>query len=567
MKALRRVVQVSCLCLFIFLVMLTRHRGDQAEPLLQLFLDLDPLVALGTWLSTHTLAAGSLLALITIAATILLGRVFCGWICPLGAAHQVMTWLGRRGARLRPREERSPWQRLKYGILVALLVMALFGVHWTGVLDPMPLFYRSLTAFGVPAAQYSIEDSATSVYQSDPHLGPVHATSFTEPVYEFFRDRVFMAKRQQFQGSDLIAFFFVLILALNLLRPRFWCRYICPLGGLLGFLSQRPALRLENDTEKCNHCGLCARGCPAAAQPDQPGKWLKTECFECWDCVATCKQNALRFTLESPLKAPRAGKIDFTRRTAMGAVAGGVAALTGFRQTPLAQEVVFEPTLVRPPGALPEREFLQRCIQCGACMRTCPTNGLQPCGLEAGVEGLWTPKLVSKIGYCEYNCNRCGQVCPTGAIAPLNLDEKKKLKIGLAVFDKDRCLPYAYGRECMICEEHCPLPKKAIYFVEEEITLRTGEKIKMKQPCVDENLCTGCGICEWSCIYKDKAAVRVTSANESRNPKNLVMLEKPEEAPPAPDSQGNAGGSPYPPAPAGGNPYPPANAGGNPYAQ
>jgi len=411
--------------------------------------------------------------------------------------------------------------------------MALFGVHWIGVLDPMPLLYRSLTVFGVPGVQYVIEDSATSLYRADPHVGSLHITSISEPVYEFFRDRVFMAKRQQFTGGSLVAAVFVLILALNLVRPRFWCRYICPLGGMLGFLSLRPALRLVNDDEKCTHCGLCARKCPAAAQPDQPGAWLKTECFACWNCVAACKTDALRFTLESPQKKPKAGKMDFSRRTAIGAMAGGVAALTGFRQTPLAQEIVFEPTLIRPPGALPEREFLQRCIQCGLCMRTCPTNALQPCGLEAGVEGLWTPRLVPKVGYCQYSCNRCGQVCPTGAIAPLSIEEKQQLKIGLAVFDKGRCLPHAYGRECIICEEHCPLPKKAIYFVEEEVTTRTGEKVTLKQPCVDPSLCTGCGICEWSCVYKDAAAVRVTSANESRNPKNVVML---------PD----AGGNPYP---------------------
>ena len=533
MQTLRRLCQAAFFGLFVFLVMLTRHRGDKPEPLLQLFFDFDPLVSVATWLSTHTLAAGSLLALVTIAATMALGRVFCGWICPLGAAHQFITWLGQLRARPRPRETRSPWQRLKYGILVALLVMALFGVHWIGVLDPMPLLYRSLTVFGVPGVQYVIEDSATSLYRADPHVGSLHITSISEPVYEFFRDRVFMAKRQQFTGGSLVAAVFVLILALNLVRPRFWCRYICPLGGMLGFLSLRPALRLVNDDEKCTHCGLCARKCPAAAQPDQPGAWLKTECFACWNCVAACKTDALRFTLESPLKKPKAGKMDFSRRTAIGAMAGGVAALTGFRQTPLAQEIVFEPTLIRPPGALPEREFLQRCIQCGLCMRTCPTNALQPCGLEAGVEGLWTPRLVPKVGYCQYSCNRCGQVCPTGAIAPLSIEEKQQLKIGLAVFDKGRCLPHAYGRECIICEEHCPLPKKAIFFVEEEVTTRTGEKVTLKQPCVDPSLCTGCGICEWSCVYKDAAAVRVTSANESRNPKNVVML---------PD----AGGNPYP---------------------
>ncbi len=287
---------------------------------------------------------------------------------------------------------------------------------------------------------------------------------------------------------------------------------------------QRPAMRLENDPERCRDCGLCARNCPAAAQPDQPGQWLKTECFTCWNCVASCKQDALRFTMASPLRAPAAGRIDFSRRAAIGATAGGMAAMLGFRQSPIAQGAVFEPTLIRPPGALPERQFLQRCIQCGLCMRACPTNALQPCGLEAGVEGLWTPRLIPKVGYCEYACNKCGQVCPTGAIAPLSVEEKQAVKIGLAAFDRNRCLPHAYGRDCIICEEHCPLPQKAIYFTEEQATLSTGEVVVVKQPRIDASLCIGCGVCEWSCVFSDQAAVRVTSANESRNPDNEAIL-------------------------------------------
>jgi len=157
-------------------------------------------------------------------------------------------------------------------------------------------------------------------------------------------------------------------------------------------------------------------------------------------------------------------------------------------------------------------------------MRACPTNALHPCGLEAGVEGLWTPKLVPKIGYCSYTCTLCGQVCPTGAITPLPIEEKQKIKIGMAVFDKNRCLPHSYARECIICEEHCPVSPKAITFTMSEVTKSTGETVTLKKPQVDATRCTGCGICEWSCVYKDQAAIRVVSANETRNPDNEVIL-------------------------------------------
>jgi Pyruvate/2-oxoacid:ferredoxin oxidoreductase delta subunit len=185
-------------------------------------------------------------------------------------------------------------------------------------------------------------------------------------------------------------------------------------------------------------------------------------------------------------------------------------------------------------------------------MKACPTSGLQPTLFEAGLEGIWTPMLVPHIGYCEYNCNLCGQVCPTQAIQPLPLEDKKKVKIGLAAFDTGRCLPYDYDRECLVCEEHCPVSPKAIYFFTTEVQTRDGKTIQVKQPRVDPELCTGCGICENVCVFKDRAAVRVTSANETRHSGNRAILpglpgfqpETPEESPtPIPYSQTES--SPY----------------------
>lgn len=190
------------------------------------------------------------------------------------------------------------------------------------------------------------------------------------------------------------------------------------------------------------------------------------------------------------------------------------------RVTPQARGKRFNPLLIRPPGAREERAFLQRCTACGVCMKICPTGGLQPTLTEAGLEGLWTPRLVPRVGYCDYECSLCSQVCPTEAIAPLTIEAKQKVKIGLATFDTTRCIPYAYGRDCMVCEEHCPIPTKAIYCVETEVKDRNGNVKTIKQPRVDPDLCIGCGICENVCPFKDRPAIRVTSANESRNPGN-----------------------------------------------
>jgi ferredoxin len=106
-------------------------------------------------------------------------------------------------------------------------------------------------------------------------------------------------------------------------------------------------------------------------------------------------------------------------------------------------------------------------------MRVCPTNVLQPAGLEHGLEALWTPSLNMRIGSsgCQLNCVACGQICPTAAIRPLSLDEKRGLgrfatagpvRLGTAFVDRGRCLPWAMDRPCIVCQENCPVSPKAI---------------------------------------------------------------------------------------------------------
>ncbi len=522
----RRLCQAVFLLLFVWLVLVTRlYDEGEAPPLLSVFFELNPLIALVKWISARTIATGLLLALLTIVGTLILGRVFCGWVCPFGAFHHLVAWFRKRPEASALPEDRSIWQRGKYLVLVVLLVMAVFGVHWIGILDPLALFYRSLAVVAYPAAQYAVDDASTSIFQADPSIGSFEITSVSEPAYRFMRDRVFRVGRQAFVGGATIGLIFLGLAGLNFVKPRFWCRYVCPLGGLLGLVSIRPSLRLVRDEDTCNECGRCGRACPAAAQPHKHGEWLPTECYVCWNCVAACNFKGLSFAFESPLSRPKVGSLDLSRRAVIAAGIGGFAGLFAFRLTPHAQGQIYPPDLVRPPGSRPEREFLQRCIQCGVCMRGCPTNALHPAGFfEAGIEGLWTPMVVAKRGYCQHTCNQCGIICPTGAIQPLSLEEKQSTSIGLAFFDTTRCLPYAFNRECIICEEHCPVTPKAITFVTREIEIGDGQTQMIRQPQVDPDQCIGCGICEWSCVFSDRAAIRITSAGESRHSRNQPIL-------------------------------------------
>jgi MauM/NapG family ferredoxin protein len=223
------------------------------------------------------------------------------------------------------------------------------------------------------------------------------------------------------------------------------------------------------------------------------------------------------------VRPPMDKGINLGRRNVIGAGIIGIGGALLFKENPLAKGKTYDTGLVRPPGALEEGEFLGKCIRCGECMKVCPTNAIQPAMFEAGLEEMWTPVLKQELAYCEYKCNMCTQVCPTGAIQKMTLEEKKKVKIGLAHVDKSRCLPYAYARMCQVCYEHCPLPEKAITLTDVKVMTASDTSITVKQPHVNIDLCIGCGICQNKCPVSDQAAIRVTSVGESRNFNNQVL--------------------------------------------
>jgi len=238
------------------------------------------------------------------------------------------------------------------------------------------------------------------------------------------------------------------------------------------------------------------------------------------ECQEKCPRSVIFFGYSKPQE--RVAEVSLSRRQFVGALAGGAIMPIFAGVRPLRKNS--DPLLIRPPGALAEREFLARCVRCGECMQVCIGNALHPTFLQAGFEGMFSPLLVGRSGYCEFNCTLCGQVCPTGAIRHLDLSEKHTLKIGNAYFDKNRCLPFAKGIPCIVCEEHCPTPQKAIAFREAMVINEAGEQVEVKQPYIIDKLCIGCGICENKCPLPGPSAVLVTSEGEVRNPENTMGL-------------------------------------------
>jgi polyferredoxin len=512
-KNVRRTTQGFFLILFLFLLIMTESKGnDELGYPVRLFLDFDPLILVTTLLSAHAAAKAFTFSLITIIITILFGRVFCGWACPLGTLNNIMGSIRKK----RPTGLYAKGYRIKYYILIAVLASAVFTLQPAGIMDPLSLLIRSFSVSVYPLFNYSVRSAFDAVYTAN----PFGISAISEPVYSVLKKTVLSFEQSFYNQGVLIGALFFTILGMNLIEKRFWCKYLCPLGAFLGILS-RYSLVKRSVSEGCNSCGVCATVCQGDAHPETKEHWRDTECLVCWSCDDICPQNAVNFGFKTRRAA---ASMDLGRRRVIASMVSGAVAVPLLRIAPIAKAGAQDPVLLRPPGALAEQEFLKRCVKCGECMKVCTTNGLQPTLFEAGLEGIWSPMLVPRIGYCEYRCTLCGQVCPTGAIKRLQLEEKAKVRIGLAMIDKGRCLPWAHARPCVVCEEVCPTAKKAIWFEDARVRDRKGNSLVVKQPRVDLELCIGCGICEAKCPVLGRPAVTVSNVGETRSRENQLLL-------------------------------------------
>jgi polyferredoxin/Pyruvate/2-oxoacid:ferredoxin oxidoreductase delta subunit len=527
---LRRLSQIGFFAFFCVLLLKTEFSGSirAAGPDIRLdypvrfFFEIDPLAAVANALASHALYRGLVWSLVIIVPTLFLGRFFCGWICPLGALNHFFGSLGRRGRRRVESNRYRPWQATKYFLLVAVLAAAAAGVALVGWLDPFSLLVRSLGLSVLPALDYAFSAAARSLEASG--LDPIRSAGGA--LHALLAATLLPFHQPVFRQGTVFGLIFVLVMAVNLRITRLWCRAACPLGALLAVAARWSALSLERKPEGCSDCQRCLNDCQGGDDPAGPGPWRQAECVLCLNCAASCPTAGLSFRLFA-----QGGRgPDVERRRLMAGAAAGLAAVPLLRSTP-GLAVGRDERLLRPPGALAEGDFLERCLRCGQCMKVCPTNGLQPALAEAGLEGLWTPVLVPHIGYCETSCVLCGQVCPTGAIWEIGALEKgwagetdQPIRLGTAFFDRGRCLPWAMAVECIVCQEWCPTSPKAIILREAEVIDAVGNRKTVRQPQLDPARCVGCGACEFACVVPDRPAVAVTSTGESRSPANRLLL-------------------------------------------
>ena len=486
---MRRWVQGAGLGLFALLFAL----NPLAEKLLlppDLFLKADPLLTLSAFFASRRFHESLLYGLPVLLAALVAGRFFCGWLCPLGTLFDLCAGKSSQKKKL-------PWPQLKLYLLLVLAVAALLGLNLSGLIDPIAFLTRVFAFILYPLF---ILITATGIDLLRPvadylHLVTLSHAQVSQPVFSLILLTVILCAA---------------LFAANYRFPRFWCRSFCPLGAMLGIISKIGFFR-RRVKSNCNSCMRCVQTCPTGAILDEPWQYRPEECMYCTACATVCPVHAVSFSLvRDPAPSP-----DLQRRGLLMSAAAGSLAAFAIRNDVITK--VNTNRLIRPPGAIPEPEFQAACIRCGQCMKICPTNTLQPCLIESGIGGIWSPRLDTRLASCDQTCALCGTVCPTGAIRELPLEEKKHAKLGTAAIDTGRCLVWAQDRLCLICDEQCPY--NAIVF---------RWKDGLRRPFVIDTKCNGCGFCEKACPVQGHSAIEVSQHGEIRLEKGSY-IEKAKE--------------------------------------
>jgi polyferredoxin len=290
---LRRVSQGVFLAIFLYLFYaLAYHPENTTAGPTGMFFNLDPLIMLSVWLGGHGVASALLLSLITLVVTLVFGRWFCGWVCPFGALNNLFTsWRGtNRKDRIRSASY-TPMQRAKYYIVVVVLAGSFFGANIAGWLDPFSFLYRSFATVVFPGVNALFQGIFDWFY----NVNPAGFKAVSEPIYRLMRGYFLTLGQPHYYWGMFFGVMFGGVLVLNFFKARFWCRYICPLGGLLGAVGKNPLLRLKVDGERCKSCMECVVECQGGAEPQSNESWKPAECVYCWNCHSACPVEAITF--------------------------------------------------------------------------------------------------------------------------------------------------------------------------------------------------------------------------------------------------------------------------------
>ena len=435
---------------------------------------------------------GVVIALVLL--TLLMGRIYCSVICPLGVLQDIFGWLGKKVKKNRYTYSK-PMSILRYVMLGVLVVALVAGFTSIGALiAPYSAFGRIATTFLAP------------VYQWGNNL----LASWAESVnsYAFYSVDIWWKGGATFVVA-LVTLTTLFVLAFK--NGRTYCNTICPVGTVLGFLSRYSYLKPVIDTTKCNGCGLCARNCKASCIDSKNHAIDYSRCVVCLDCIDKCRQGAIKYVPRSKAvqSAPSGASADKGRRafiTATAVVAGASVAkaqklkMDGGYAVIEDKKIPNRETPLTPPGSLSARNLAQHCTACQLCISACPNQVLRP---SSDLSNFMQPVTSFERGYCRPECVKCSEVCPTGAIKPITKEEKTAIQIGHAVWIADNCVVNRDNEKCDNCFRHCPTG--AIQMVAKN----PDDKKSPKIPVINTERCIGCGACENLCPSRPFSAIYV----------------------------------------------------------
>ena len=434
---------------------------------------------------------------VMVVLTLVLGRIYCSVVCPLGVMQDVISWI--HGKTKKNRFTYSKEKRwLRYGVLVVFIAAMVLGVG-------------SLVALLAPYSSYG--RIVMNLFRPLYELGNNALAALAEHYdsYAFYQTDVWIRSLPTF---IIAAVTFVVLVVLAWRGGRTYCNTICPVGTVLSFLARFSWLKIRFDEEKCRNCSKCTKNCKAACIDFRSHTVDYSRCVVCGDCIDQCKFGALQYRpgRTTPCKkgqgeeSPEGGssRRSFLVATAVATttialaqekkkVDGGLAVIED-KQAP---ERV---TPLTPPGSLSAKNMATRCTACQLCVSECPNDVLRP---STDFMTLMQPTMSYERGYCRPECTRCSDVCPTGAIRPITKDEKASTQIGHAVWLKDNCVCVTDDMDCGNCERHCPTG--AIQMV----PLVPDDEYSVYIPTIDETRCIGCGACENLCPARPFSAIYV----------------------------------------------------------
>lgn len=310
------------------------------------------------WQVLPALLAGNLLVIaVIIVLTLLLGRIYCSVLCPLGISQDFVFWLAKRRKKNRRKFTFRRERRIvRYSILMLTGLAFLAGLSgFVGLVDPYSIFGRIVhDGLGLPVA-YGW-NALVGVNESH---GWIPALSQIDILWP------------PLASMALAGTYFVVLTVLTWRYGRAYCHTFCPVGTLLGTLGRFSLFRPVIDGQRCIHCGACEKTCRSSCIDVAHGFVDASRCVDCFDCVAVCPKGALNFSRPLPVKLPEKAasgeglsrrEMLLTTTVAVGTVAAG-----------LARSQTVLPALVGtgkgrkkilPPGAASAETFAQRCTAC-----------------------------------------------------------------------------------------------------------------------------------------------------------------------------------------------------------